>query len=89
MVHRRLMPLARTEKEKKMEKIDCTKAEDYLTTRAIATQLDENGYCRIHCDECIIKRSELTCRCEVVEYLYPEIAIKLMQEYADEHLNAK
>ncbi len=72
-----------------MEKIDCTKTEDYLTTRAIATQIDENGFCHIHCDDCILKKQEITTHCEVVEYLHPEIAIKLMQQYADEHLNAK
>lgn len=72
-----------------MERIDCTKTEDYLTTRAIATQLDENGYCRIHCDDCILKGEKLKDRCEVIEYLHPETAIKLMQAYADEHLNSK
>ena len=72
-----------------MEKIDCTKTEDYLTTRAIATKIDKNGFCHIHCDECILKKQEITKHCEVLEYLHPEIAIKLMQEYADEHLNAK
>ena len=72
-----------------MERIDCTKAEDYLRTRAIATKIDKNSYCHIHCDDCILKKQEITEHCEVLEYLHPEIAIKLMQEYADEHLNSK
>lgn len=72
-----------------MEKIDCTKTEDYLTTRAIATKIDENGFCHIHCDECILKKQETSKHCEVIEYLHPDIAIKLMQQYADEYLNAK
>jgi len=72
-----------------MGNIDCTKAEDYLKTRAIATKIDKNGSCHIHCDECILKGQELTDRCEVLEYLHPKEAIKIMQGYADEHLNSK
>lgn len=72
-----------------MQNVDCTKTVDYLTTRALATNLDENGYCRIHCDDCILKNQTITKRCEVLEYLHPDDAIRIMQAYADEQLNAE
>lgn len=70
---------------KKMKKIDCAKAKDYLRVRAAATKIDENGFCRIHCDDCILKNQDVSDHCETVEYLHPDIAIELMQKFADEH----
>ena len=67
---------------------DCQKTSDYLVVRAKATQLDDNGFCHIHCDECILKQPEITSKCEVLEYHFPEEAIKILQAYADEHLNS-
>lgn len=66
-----------------MPKRDCTKTIDYLKTRAEMTQLDENGFCRIHCDDCALANQIFTKRCEVLEYLYPHEAIKIIQRYAD------
>jgi len=71
------------------KRIDCKNSVDYLKTRAIATKLDENGYCQIHWDDCVLKDQTITKRCEVLEYLYPEESIKILQNYADEHLNGK
>lgn len=74
-----------TKKGEKIKKIDCTKAKDYLRVRAAATKIDENGFCRIHCDDCILKNQDVSDHCETVEYLHPDIAIELMQKFADEH----
>ena len=66
-----------------MKKLDCAQSIDYLKARAMMTKLDENGYCQIHCHECPLRNQTVTDHCETFEYLHPEKAVKLMQDYAD------
>ena len=68
-------------------KIDCNNTVDYLKTRAAATKINKDGYYQTHCDDCVLKNQMITKRCEVLEYLYPEKAIEILQDYADRHLN--
>lgn len=69
--------------------IDCTKTENYFTEKLRMTKRTEYGLCGIKCDKCPLSSEKnntpkfMSCVC--FEMIYPEQAIKIVQEWSNTH----
>lgn len=67
--------------------IDCSKTENYFTEKRRMAKRAKNGLCKLGCSNCPLCsiNNNKGQSCTAFEMLYPEQAVKAVQQWSDEH----
>lgn len=67
--------------------IDCFKTKNYFTEWRRMTKQLNDGVCELNCIDCPLSslNNDIGVHCSDFETLYPEKAIKIVQQWSDEH----
>lgn len=69
--------------------IDCSKFENYFAEKRRMTKEQQDGVCKLKCTDCPLSSfnngSSDMIPCFAFEKFYPEKAIKIVQQWSDEH----